>query len=237
VVDRVFEDDYHRALCVQTSLVEGSWNPDCAPAVWFPRLAPCPHKLLGQIVSDYRFATRWDIDAPITQVWAEIERPENWAEWWPGLVEVRELEVGDALGVGAVKRFTFKSFLPYTLSFQARITEVVPPRLFRIAAVGELEGIGTYELREFGGETRASLTWQVRTTKTWMNLLAPVAAPLFTWNHDKLMEKGGQGLSKRLGANVVLQETSGSRPIAALAPVVIGVALVGWLVLRRARRR
>lgn len=185
---------------------------------------------------DYRFATQWDIDAPTTRVWAEIERPENWAEWWPGLVGVREVEAGDALGIGAVKEFEFKSFLPYTLSFRGRITEVVPPRLFRIAAVGELEGSGTYELRDTGAGTKATLTWEVRTTKTWMNFLAPVAAPLFRWNHDQLMEKGGQGLGRKLGANVVLHEASGPPLPAALAPIVVGVALLAWIVVRHDRR-
>jgi uncharacterized protein YndB with AHSA1/START domain len=185
---------------------------------------------------DYRFLTHWDIDAPITLVWAEIERPENWAEWWPGLVGVREVEPGDVSGVGAVKEFTFKSFLPYTLSFRGRITELVPPRLFRMDAVGELEGSGTYELSDSGSGTKASFTWEVRTTKKWMNFVAPVAAPLFRWNHDWLMEQAGQGLGTKLGANVVLRETSGPPLSAALAPMIVGVGLLGLIVVRRARR-
>jgi uncharacterized protein YndB with AHSA1/START domain len=185
---------------------------------------------------DYRFVTQWDIDAPITLVWAEIERPESWAEWWPGLVSVREVEAGDASGVGAVKEFELKSFLPYTLSFRGRITEVVPPRLFRIAAVGELEGSGTYELGDSGAGTRATFTWEVRTTKRWMNLLAPVAAPLFRWNHDQSMKEGGEGLGRKLGANVVLRETSGPPLTAALAPMLVGVGLLALIVVRRTKR-
>lgn len=36
-----------------------------------------------------------------------------------------------------------------------------------------------------------------------MNVLAPVARPAFSWNHDLVMRQGGHGLAKRLGATLV----------------------------------
>ena len=44
--------------------------------------------------------------------------------------------------------------------------------------------------------------WNVETTKRWMNLLAPIARPLFEWNHNVVMNWGAEGLEKRLGASV-----------------------------------
>ena len=41
--------------------------------------------------------------------------------------------------------------------------------------------------------------WNVATTKAWMNLLAPVARPVFKWNHDVVMGWGAEGISKKLG--------------------------------------
>ena len=38
--------------------------------------------------------------------------------------------------------------------------------------------------------------WNVRTTKPWMNLLAPIARPVFAWNHDWVMRNGGEGLAE-----------------------------------------
>jgi hypothetical protein len=32
-----------------------------------------------------------------------------------------------------------------------------------------------------------------------MNLLAPIAKPFFSWNHNVVMGWGGEGLAKRLG--------------------------------------
>jgi hypothetical protein len=41
----------------------------------------------------------------------------------------------------------------------------------------------------------------VKTTKLWMNLLAPIARPLFAWNHDQVMKAGYEGLKKRLNGH------------------------------------
>ena len=37
-----------------------------------------------------------------------------------------------------------------------------------------------------------------------MNLLAPIARPVFAWNHDWVMKRGGEGLSRLLGAPLVV---------------------------------
>lgn len=40
--------------------------------------------------------------------------------------------------------------------------------------------------------------WNVETTKLWMNLLGPVASPVFDYNHDAVMRRGAEGLARRL---------------------------------------
>jgi hypothetical protein len=65
-------------------------------------------------------------------------------------------------------------------------------------AVGELTGTGRWRLFEQGGTTAVTYEWNVRTTKAWMNALAPVARPIFEWNHDYVMRRGGEGLKCQL---------------------------------------
>jgi hypothetical protein len=36
-----------------------------------------------------------------------------------------------------------------------------------------------------------------------MNLLAPVAQPVFEYNHDVVMRWGGEGLARRLGVELL----------------------------------
>ena len=43
----------------------------------------------------------------------------------------------------------------------------------------------------------------MRTTKAWMNLLAPVARPVFARNHDYVMRSGGEGMPKLLGVRLL----------------------------------
>jgi hypothetical protein len=36
-----------------------------------------------------------------------------------------------------------------------------------------------------------------------MNLLAPIARPVFRWNHDWVMARGGEGIAQRLGCRLI----------------------------------
>ncbi|MGA9370747.1 MAG: hypothetical protein WBV53_02730 [Solirubrobacterales bacterium] len=81
-----------------------------------------------------------------------------------------------------------------------RTTKVQKPYLLEGNAEGELTGIGRWRLFEQGGATAALYEWNVRTTRAWMNLLSPVARPIFAVNHDYVMRNGGHGLAKLLGA-------------------------------------
>jgi hypothetical protein len=36
-----------------------------------------------------------------------------------------------------------------------------------------------------------------------MNLLAPIARPIFAWNHDYVMRNGAQGLARLLDARLL----------------------------------
>jgi hypothetical protein len=45
----------------------------------------------------------------------------------------------------------------------------------------------------------------VRTTKRWMNAIAPVARPVFAWNHHAVMKNGGRGLAQLLNTKLVAQ--------------------------------
>jgi hypothetical protein len=55
-----------------------------------------------------------------------------------------ELERGDARGVGCLLRYTWKSLLPYRLTFDMRITRVKPLAAIEAVASGELEGTGRW---------------------------------------------------------------------------------------------
>lgn len=154
-------------------------------------------------MAHYAFVTRWTVDAPMDEVFDVLLRVDEWPAWWRGVRRVELVQHGDARGIGTVHRFVFRSVLPYSLAFQVRVTGIEAPSRLSGVADGELEGTGTWSLRDGDGRTHLEYRWQVRTTRWWMNLLAPVARPIFVRNHDVVMEWGRHGLSRRLGQPVL----------------------------------
>jgi hypothetical protein len=94
---------------------------------------------------------------------------------------------------------TWRSRLPYSIDFEVTTTRKERPHLLEGEAVGELAGTGRWRLWEEGGVTAVTYEWNVSTTKAWMNLLAPIARPIFAVNHNWVMANGGPGLANRLG--------------------------------------
>ena len=153
----------------------------------------------------YRFLTTWVLEAPREDIFQAIWDSERWPSWWRGVESVVTVEDGDAEGVGSLGRYVWRSRLPYRLEFEMRITLVDRPRLMEGQAVGELSGTGRWRLFEEDGTTAVLYEWDVETTRPWMNLLAPLAKPVFAWNHDTVMRWGGEGLAKLLGTRLVVR--------------------------------
>ena len=151
----------------------------------------------------YSFLTTWVLDAPRDRVWEAIWNSERWPEWWRGVESVVELEPGDPDGVGKLARYTWRSRLPYDLTFDMRTTRVAAPHLLEGEASGELAGTGRWRLFAEDSTTAVTYEWNVGTTKPWMNALAPVARPAFAWNHDWVMRNGGAGLASLLGCRLL----------------------------------
>jgi uncharacterized protein YndB with AHSA1/START domain len=154
-------------------------------------------------VAGYGFLTTWLLEAPRGDVFQAIWDSERWPDWWRGVESVKTIEEGDDEGVGSLGRYVWRSRLPYRLEFDVRITRVERPRLMEGTSAGELAGTGRWQLFEEDGITAAVYDWNVRTTAPWMNLLAPLARPVFKWNHDVVMRWGGEGIAGLLGARLV----------------------------------
>lgn len=157
------------------------------------------NRLQGIFMSDYEFVTVWEIDAPLEIVWDVIEDADAWPEWWKGVISVTEIASGDANGVGSIRRTVWKSALPYKLEFDSEVLRIEMHKLIEARAFGELDGFGVWHFEAIDeSRTRIQYDWTVKTTKPWMNLLAPVARPFFRWNHDTIMRWGEDGLKRRL---------------------------------------
>ena len=154
-------------------------------------------------MTNYRFVTLWHIEAPLDAVCAAIEHSLMWPQWWRCVEKVEELAPGDARGIGSVRRYTWKGRLPYRLTFDICVTHIEPLAAVEGIASGEVEGHGRWSFSSEGAVTSVRYEWQVRTTPLWMRLLAPFARAAFKWNHDAVMQQGGEGLARQLNARLI----------------------------------
>ena len=154
-------------------------------------------------MASYSFLTTWLVDSPIEPVWDAIYEQERWPEWWRGVEAAEELKPGDEDGVGTVSKLVWRSRLPYRLEFEVKTVRVEKPHLMEGHAVGELTGTGRWRLFDHDGATAVLYEWDVHTSRAWMNALAPVARPIFKWNHDWVMARGGEGLAQLLGCRLL----------------------------------
>lgn len=98
---------------------------------------------------------------------------------------------------------SWRSLLPYEVSFRARIERVEPPWLIEGRVEGHLRGTGRCRVLEPpDGGTTVVFDLAVETAMPWMNLVAPLGRPVFAWNHDVLMRRGGEGIARELGCSV-----------------------------------
>ena len=152
-------------------------------------------------MSQYSFVTHWKFKAPVEQVWNEIRDMDSWPQWWRYVKSVELVRQGDDNDIGSVRRITWSTALPYELSFNSELISLDYLRRIEGNAVGELTGKGIWTFVSKGDITEVRYDWIVETTKWWMNVLAPVARPLFKWNHDQVMKAGYKGLKERLSSN------------------------------------
>ena len=145
----------------------------------------------------YRFLTAWLLDAERRAVWWALRDAERWPEWWRGVQRVIVLEPDERY------RIAWRSRIPYELEFEFTVRELNEPLSMSGDAAGELTGTGHWRLFEQGGVTAVTYEWKVRTSKSWMNLLAPVARPVFEHNHNVVMRWGGEGLARHLDCKLL----------------------------------
>ena len=90
------------------------------------------------MATKYSFVTKWQLKASLADVWDAIYNSTEWPQWWKGVKAVIEIEKNDETGINGVRRYTWKSVLPYSLTFSMKLTEKEPLKRLRGIAFGEL---------------------------------------------------------------------------------------------------
>lgn len=141
--------------------------------------------------------------APIEDVYEVIVAPEGWVGDWADAVTVRREATGDRDGRGGRFAATVRAPVGYQLSATIETVEAERPLRLRMRSTGDLEGGGVWELRSRPDGTDVRFAWDVDTTAAWMNLLTPVARPLFEWSHGVVVRHATHAAAASLGTEVL----------------------------------
>lgn len=157
----------------------------------------------------FHFLSRWELACTREEIWGTLVDFHTWPEWWPGLSDVVETIHGDPDGIGQKATSVWRGPVGYSLRISIESVERIRPEFLRGVASGDVIGEGTWHLRPTapdreGGPawTEVSFDWDVRANRRWMEVLAPVARPVFVSSHDRVMERGAAGLAGHLGCDL-----------------------------------
>ncbi len=142
--------------------------------------------------NQYRFITRWRVQATPEEVFAVISQPFEYPRWWPSVY----LAATDA-GPGRVRLLT-RGWLPYTLKWEARTVLSREPNLLSVEATGDLTGRGIWSIVEDGAFADITFDWKVAAKHPLIEKLSFLLRPAFEANHRWAMAQGLNSLELEL---------------------------------------
>lgn len=155
------------------------------------------------MTQQYSFVTHWKMKASLQDVWNAIYNSLEWPQWWKGCISVIEIKENDETGINGIRKYTWKSAMPYRLTFLMQLTQKQSLKRLFGNATGELQGNGEWIFSEQEGIVHIQYNWNIITNKKWMNTFSFLLKPLFKINHNILMNWGGKGLAKKLGTELL----------------------------------
>ena len=158
-------------------------------------------------VKEYHFITHWHVRGAVQEVTAIISDRTALTHWWPSVyLNAEVVEAGDATGIGTVMRLDTKGWLPYTLRWQFRVSEI-SKKGFTLIASGDFEGRGIWTFQQNGEWVNIIYDWKVRAEKPLLRTFSFLLRPLFAANHSWAMERGEESLKLELVRRRAVDET------------------------------
>lgn len=144
--------------------------------------------------NDYHFITVWRVESTIEEVSTIIGDATDLVRWWPSVyLDVKVLEPGDERGLGKVVSLYTKGWLPYTLRWDFRVTEVRNDG-FTLVATGDFDGRGIWTFEQESSWVNITYDWKIKAEKPLLRYFSFVMKPIFSANHRWAMAKGEESL-------------------------------------------
>jgi len=163
-------------------------------------------EVTAMATNDYHFITTWRVKSTIKEVSEIIGDPRELARWWPSVyMDVKVLEEGDEHGLGRVVSLYTKGWLPYTLRWDFRVTEVQPDG-FTLVAWGDFDGRGIWTFEQNEEWVNVIYDWKIKAEKPLLRYFSFIMKPIFSANHRWAMAKGEESLRLELARRHVANQ-------------------------------
>lgn len=188
----------------------------------------------------YHFITRWRVEGTIKEVSDILGDAPDLVRWWPSVyLDVKVLEPGDERGLGKVVSLYTKGWLPYTLRWSFRVTDVRNDG-FTLEAWGDFDGRGIWTFEQDGSWVNITYDWKINAEKPLLRNFSFLIKPIFSANHHWAMAKGEESLRIELARRhavtteertliPVPPQPTTSSPVPLLLGTVATITIVGGL--------
>lgn len=149
--------------------------------------------------NDYRFVTHWRVLGLTAKVYDILADASGYLRWWSQVyLEVIVVKPAGEHGLGGVFDLHTRGKLPYTLRWQARVSETNYPHGFTIEATGDFVGRGIWTFTQDRDWVDITFDWRLRAEKPLLRYLSFLFKPFFSANHRWAMARGKEGLRREL---------------------------------------
>lgn len=149
-------------------------------------------------MATYSFVTTFTLSCDIKTIWKVLLEYPRWPSWWKG---IREMHMDESITPPSLDVRLGFSF--YNLKIKMTPLKIDPGKELTLLAEGDLKGTGRFTFEQTENHTTVTFYWDVMTTKLWMNMLAPIAKPFFTFSHNLVMKWFVNGLAKETHSTVL----------------------------------
>ncbi len=148
--------------------------------------------------NEYHFITHWRVESTVDEVSKILDDPLALMRWWPSVyLNVKVVEPGEESGLGRVVSLYTKGWLPYTLRWDFRVTEVRKDG-FTLVAWGDFDGRGIWTFKQDGSWVNIIYDWKIKAEKRLLRSFSFIMNPFFSANHHWAMAKGEESLKLEL---------------------------------------
>jgi hypothetical protein len=145
------------------------------------------------VAAPFRFDRTWEFPVPPEQLWAVLNRTEQYPSWWSWL---REFDT-DGFETGTTAHCVIQSPLPYALRCTIHVDEMRVAAAIVTTVTGDLCGPARLEIGRSRDGCTARLVWSLTPGNRVLRRVARIARPAMIWAHDRVVAIGVEQFRRR----------------------------------------